>query len=366
MAVEKRRRLKQGDAKNAFCQGVLPDDEMTIIKPPPGDPDADKDEFWLLKKTLYGLCRSPRHWFDLISSTLRSIGFTPSVHDPCLWVGTPSSPDCPANQANASPNRQSPPSPECPTNNVNASHKDDAPLYVGLYVDDFVYFSEDDDVEKRFERLLGDRIKCDFMGTVNWFLGTHFEWADHADGALSVHLSQAAYAQNIVERLKLDDSNFNPKATPYRSGCPIDSIPPATIDENDPYFVRRRESYRSLVGNLTWLATNTRPDLAPATFSLHLTTAVLVLNIGRRPNMWHAMFDPLPLMVLHFIHLLLTIHRLTFTSHFHMILKLTATLSSHQRIVCMNSVHSLMLAGEVNWGTSYRMEKKLICGSFAQ
>ena len=35
------------------------------------------------------------------------------------------------------------------------------------------------------------------MGTVNWFLGTHFEWSSHQDGALSCLLSQEAYAQNI-------------------------------------------------------------------------------------------------------------------------------------------------------------------------
>ena len=46
LAVEKCRTLKQGDCKNAFCQGILPDDEITIVKPPIGDPDADKDEYW--------------------------------------------------------------------------------------------------------------------------------------------------------------------------------------------------------------------------------------------------------------------------------------------------------------------------------
>ena len=242
---------------------------MTIIKPPPGDPDAKPNEFWLLQKTLYGLARSPRHWYNLMSSTLKEMGLQPSVHDPCLFMGQPKDPDSPVASASSV---QAPSSPtsvsETPTSTPNMSPaethaQEEAPLYIGLYVDDFVYFSEDDEVEKRFERLLAKKIKVDFMGTVNWFLGTHFEWADHADGGLSAHLSQSAYAQNIVERLKLDQTNFNPKATPYRSGCPIDSIPSAVIDEEDPYFVRRRDSYRSLVGGLNWLASNTRPDLAP-------------------------------------------------------------------------------------------------------
>ncbi len=55
MAVKKCCTLKQGDCKNAFCQGTLPNDEITIIKPPIRDPDAEKDKYWLLKRTIYSL-----------------------------------------------------------------------------------------------------------------------------------------------------------------------------------------------------------------------------------------------------------------------------------------------------------------------
>jgi hypothetical protein len=48
LAVQHRRGLKQGDCKNAFCQGILPPEEVTIVCPPSGDPDAPKDEYWLL------------------------------------------------------------------------------------------------------------------------------------------------------------------------------------------------------------------------------------------------------------------------------------------------------------------------------
>jgi hypothetical protein len=59
MAVKQRRVLKQGDCKNAFGQGILPSDKITIVKPPIGDPESTKDEYWLLKRTLYGLWHSP-------------------------------------------------------------------------------------------------------------------------------------------------------------------------------------------------------------------------------------------------------------------------------------------------------------------
>ena len=239
MAIEKRCRLKQGDYKNAFVQASLPDDEVTIIRPPLGDPDTDLDEFWLLKKSLYGLRRAPKHWYDKMSKGFRDMGLVPSASDPCLFIGVPSTKEHPASAG-------------------------DKPIQVGIYVDDFVYYSEDNSVETRFETILKSQFKIDFMGTVNWFLGTHFEWADHSNGALSVHLSQKAFAQNLVERHRLNTVNFNPSSSPYRSGCPIDSLEAAEVNEKDPSFVRLRRAYQSLVGGLNWLATNTRPDVSTA------------------------------------------------------------------------------------------------------
>ena len=239
-AIERRRKLKQADYKNAFCNPTLPDDEITIIRPPLGDPDAQPGEYWLLQKTLYGLRRSPKHWYEMASTALLEMGLTQSTHDPCLFYGIPSSPAHPAQPG-------------------------DEPITVGLYVDDMVYFSDNDDIEHRFEKILASQFKISFLGVVNWFLGTHFTWRDHADGHISVHLSQLAFAQNLVERYRQQHSNINSNATPYRSGLPIDSLEGYSGDMEDPSFLRLRALYQSVVGSLNWLATNTRPDLAPVT-----------------------------------------------------------------------------------------------------
>jgi hypothetical protein len=44
LAVHCCRGLKQGDCKNAFCQGILPPDEVTIVCLPSGDLDAHKKQ----------------------------------------------------------------------------------------------------------------------------------------------------------------------------------------------------------------------------------------------------------------------------------------------------------------------------------
>ncbi len=45
MAIQRRHPLCQGDCKNAFCQGILPPEEVTIVRPPSGDPNADPQEY---------------------------------------------------------------------------------------------------------------------------------------------------------------------------------------------------------------------------------------------------------------------------------------------------------------------------------
>jgi hypothetical protein len=58
-AISKGRRVRQCDAKNAFCHPTLPEDEVCIVKPPKGCPFSKPGTYWRLKKTLYGLRRSP-------------------------------------------------------------------------------------------------------------------------------------------------------------------------------------------------------------------------------------------------------------------------------------------------------------------
>ena len=47
--------IQQRDLKNALCNENIPDDEVTVIRPPIGNPDFQDDKYCLLKETLYGL-----------------------------------------------------------------------------------------------------------------------------------------------------------------------------------------------------------------------------------------------------------------------------------------------------------------------
>jgi hypothetical protein len=84
---------------------------------------------------------------------LQALGLQPSLEDFCLFTGFVRDPKNPTGK---------------PTTK---------PLSLGLYVDDFVYFSEDPAVENLFCHLQGDQCKANFILTiVDWFLGVHFLW----------------------------------------------------------------------------------------------------------------------------------------------------------------------------------------------
>ena len=77
------------------------------------------------------------------------MSLSPSKHDPCLLLGVI--------------NDGTPP--------LNPQHK----IHVGLYIDDFVFFSESDAEESRLKHLLNNKVTPDFMGDADFFLGTLFE-----------------------------------------------------------------------------------------------------------------------------------------------------------------------------------------------
>jgi hypothetical protein len=231
LAVCKKCIPKTGDVTQAFCQSCLPPDEHYICRPPPGCPVSPPNTYWHLKKTLYGLKRSPRHFYELARKILTQLGLKQHPTSPCIFFGTliPGEP----------------------------------PLYLGLYVDDFIYFSESQKVEELFESKFGAAISTDFNGQIGYFLGINFTCTRHSDNNVTIHLGQEAFIENLCQLSGLDNPHVSPVHTPYRSGCPVDSIP--IPDTPLPGQAKRTHTMQVLLGCLTWLSISTRPDIATIT-----------------------------------------------------------------------------------------------------
>ena len=142
----------------------------------------------------------------MVTGILKDMGLMASRHNPCLFSGT--------------------------TNDDSAPETIRTPVYVGLYVDDFVFFSESGAEEDRFQQLLSDRLKVDFMGEADFFLGPTFEWNRKSDGGISVMIHQQAFTEHLGTRFGLATANRTVLMTPYRSGYPIDAVVPP--DPDDP------------------------------------------------------------------------------------------------------------------------------------
>jgi hypothetical protein len=242
MAVQSGRREKQGDCKNAFCQSYLPKDETIIIQPPTGCPLSKDGKLWLLQKTLYGLRRSPYHWYQAIKKIFLDMGLTMSPHDPCVFYGT--------------------------------MKEGQPPIYIGIYVDDFKYFSLSDKTEQAFEQQLGSKCRVDFMGEVSWFLCCKYEW-NLPDGRLTVSITQTAKSEDLIESHGMEDCN--PVSSPYKSGLVIDRIPNEGVPVKEKMILVKK--YQSLIGGLMWLQRHTRPDIS--------TSVSLLSSYSHNPSHGH-------------------------------------------------------------------------------
>jgi hypothetical protein len=209
------------------------------MRPPPGCPITKSNTYLRLKKTLYGLRWSPRHFYDLAVKHLTSIGLTQHPTSPCLFYGT--------------------------------LIEGEPPLYLGLYVDDFIYFSESTAVESKFEKDFSSKMPMEFNGQINYFLGINFNCKRHDDGHVSILLNQEAFVDTLVLSTKLDGDAFNLPRTPYQSGYPVDTIPLESHPEDKQHQLNHL--LRVLVRSLNWLALSTRPDIATITNILAKYTA---------------------------------------------------------------------------------------------
>uniref|UniRef100_A0A6U5M3S4 Reverse transcriptase Ty1/copia-type domain-containing protein n=1 Tax=Corethron hystrix TaxID=216773 RepID=A0A6U5M3S4_9STRA len=96
------------------------------------------------------------------------------------------------------------------------------------------------------------------MGMVSHYLGIAFCCQVHKCGAITVHLSQSAYIDLLLERFYLQHCKH--ATTPYRMGLPIDMIPHQHLDMTTKTHLTK--DIWCIVGPLNWLALVTWPDIS--------------------------------------------------------------------------------------------------------
>jgi len=203
--------ISQMDVKNAFLHGDL--NEEVYMQPPPGV-SAPPGYVCRLRRALYGLKQAPRAWFERFVSVIWAAGFSPSDHDPALFI--------------------------------HLSSRGRTLLL--LYVDDILITGDDADQISYVKQQLGAQFQMSDLGPLSYFLGIEVK-----QSAKGCYLSQSKYIQDLITRSGITDHRT--AATPMDLHLhlrPTDGTP-----LKDP------SRYRHIVGSLVYL-TVTRPDIAHA------------------------------------------------------------------------------------------------------
>jgi hypothetical protein len=203
--------ISQLDVKNAFLNGELR--EEVYMRPPPGHfvPDG---MVCRLRHSLYGLKQAPRAWFQRFASVITAAGFSPSNHDPALFIHT---------------------SPRGRT-------------LLLLYVDDMIITGDDSEYIAFVKARLNEQFLMSDLGPLRYFLGIEF-----SSTPSGIYLSQEKYIQDLLARSSLTDTRT--VETPLELNLQLRATDGTPL--TDP------TRYRHIVGSLVYLAV-TRPDISHA------------------------------------------------------------------------------------------------------
>jgi len=170
-----------------------------------------------LRKSIYGLKQEAREWNKKLNDTLLRNDFTRSQIDPCLY-----------------------------SKQVN-----DLWVYILIFVDDLITASLEDSSLDDLEHYLKSAFQVKNLGDLKYYLGIHFE----RDESGIFFLHQRTYIERKLKEFHLEDSK--------PSNIPLD---PGYVKRTGPEnALKSNQVYRSAIGSLLYLATNTRPDIAVST-----------------------------------------------------------------------------------------------------
>ncbi|HEY9816673.1 MAG TPA: reverse transcriptase domain-containing protein [Candidatus Obscuribacterales bacterium] len=203
------------DFSNAFVQAILP--EPIWIHLPRGfqaNNNSKARTILRLKKSLYGISEAPKLWQEHLATALMGpdLQLKRSPHDRCVF------------------------------------YKDGAILVT--WVDDILMVVRTKSIaDAIFAKLKELGFSFTVEESVTSYLGIKFEH-DSAEG--SFNMTQPGLVDKIVEAVGMGDCN--PNKTPAAKAA-------LSKDEDGPLF-QGPWNYRSVVGMLIYLSTNTRPDIA--------------------------------------------------------------------------------------------------------
>lgn len=213
VAVQRKYIIHQMDVKGAFLYGRI--DEEVYLKPPLGINIKNGCVLKLLK-SIYGLKKSPKYWYEHLHELITRYGFLRSENDYCLYS------------------------------------KDN--LYILIYVDDLLIMGNNLKLIEEVKDFLKLNFRMKDMGCNNLkYLGISIYKVN--DG---LYIDQKKYLKNVLEKYRME--NCNPIETPMDENFKIDKQ--CKVD------LSLEKQCRSLIGSLMYATIGSRPDLAQSVYYL--------------------------------------------------------------------------------------------------
>lgn len=201
------------DVTTAFLNGNLKENIYMCL--PEGFSLESSDKKVLkLKKAVYGLKQSSLAWYQKVSDTLHDLGYCQSKLEPCVYT---------------------------------KNHSNNEKTVIGIYVDDFLIFSNNNLETEFVIKALSSKFKIKNLGQVKQYLGMRINMNKNLN---CVTLDQQNYIEQLAKRFDMADCKG--AATPIESKLNLEKS--ESCDSKLPY--------QRLLGSLMYLAVLTRPDIA--------------------------------------------------------------------------------------------------------
>ena len=210
------------DIKAAYLQGDEINREL-FLRPPS---EFNEGKLWRLKKTVYGLCDAARAWYTRVKTELLKLSVAMCSLDPSLFY-------------------------------MQLDNK-----IVGIicvYVDDFLWAGTDyfrkNIVDKLYDLfLIGDEASASFR-----YVGLNIS----TDCSNNITIDQNMYASALL---------------------PVKISSERSANKSSALSDSEKDEYRAVIGQLNWLATQTRPDIAFETCDLSVSLKKATVNELLRLN----------------------------------------------------------------------------------
>lgn len=203
------------DVKTAFRNGDLK--EEIYMELPDGLKTKNPNLVCKLKKSLYGLKQAARCWYDKFDSELKSIGFTESLVDPCVYF-------------------------------IQGKNVKDN-VYILLYVDDVVIITGNMTKLNQVKSTLMKKFEMSVLQDIKLFLGIRICRTQN-----SITLDQTNYINQALAKFRMVDSRS--ATTPMEV-----KVNHLEMQKNDSDC---KAPIRSALGCLRYIMLQTRPDISIA------------------------------------------------------------------------------------------------------